>query len=167
MRSWMWTIFVVMVATATPALAENKPVVSLGYAVATYLDGEGGAAPFGIYLTLGSPGPLGAEFDIAYHRDTIDFGINQYTLHTTTVMVGPRFAQTTGAARAFGRVLIGGRYDMIESVDNQAWGGMVGGGVDVGLSETTYFRFGADFELFLDEGEQLEVLRLNLGLCFQ
>ena len=166
MRSWM-SIFVVTIATATPVLAEDKPVVSLGYSVATYLDGEGGAAPFGVYLTLGSPGSLGVEFDMAYHRDTIDFGRDQYTLHTTTVMVGPRFAQTSGDSRAFGRALIGGRYDMIESVDNQAWGGMVGGGVDVGLSETTFFRFGADFELFLDEGEQLKVLRLNLGLCFQ
>ena len=43
---------------------------------------------------------------------------------------------------------------------------MAGGGIDIPLGSSVFFRLGADFQIFFDEGENLKTLRVTAGFSF-
>lgn len=151
-------------ATATAA-QDNGKRVSLGYAYLKYLVTDGGYNPTGAYLSLSGGGRTTVELDVGYHRNT-DFSINTFTL-----LAGPKFSPAApGRAEPYLHLLGGVRHDTIRIpvVDdsNTALGGMAGAGVDVRASKKIGVRLGADFQIFIDEGENVQTLRLIAGLTF-
>ena len=136
----------------------------MGYSFATYLEeGIEGNAPVGVYAAFARDlEHAGFEVDGAWHRDSE----GSVALNTLTLTAGPVFAARREKARPFLHVLGGLRHDSIEGSSNTAWGGMAGGGVDIGRGDRLSFRVGADFQIFFDEGENLKTLRLLLGVTF-
>lgn len=165
MRKLICSALLLMLA-APSAFAQEKPSVrfSFGYAYAEYLEEGGGAAPVGVYFSVASAASYGLEGEIAYHRDEEEFFNTNYVLNTFTAMVGPRFGYTTGKAQPFGHVLGGVRYDSFEGEGNGSVSLEAGGGVDVQIGPGAYLRFGADFQMFFDDGEDFKVLRLTAGI---
>lgn len=172
LRNWVWpALLTLLVATPTPAAAQDKWLrPSLGYAFSQYLEGGGGNAPLGAYLSIASIGrTVGIEGELAYHRDSEDseyFPGESFTLHTVTAGLGPRFELGSAEARAFVHILAALRHDSAEFESNAAFGGMAGGGIDIPLGSSVFFRLGADFQIFFDEGENLKTLRVTAGFSF-
>jgi len=167
MRKMMW-FALLMALVAAPVAAQEKNIrCSVGYAFATYLEEGGGAAPLGLYASIASAGKqIGFDADVAYHRDAEEFFGFSIVLHTVTAMVGPQFEIASGNAKPFLHVLGGLRYDRIEGESNTSGGGMLGGGVDIPGGPTDFWRLGADFQIFFDNGENLKTLRLTAGFTF-
>lgn len=167
MRKGLWFVLLMVVA-AVPVSAQEKSLRgSAGYAFATYLEEGGGSAPFGLYLSVAqTEKQVGFDVDLGYHRDAEEFFGTSIVLHTIIAGVGPRFTAQAEGAKPYFHVLGGLRYDRIEGESNTAAGGMMGGGVDVPGGPTDYWRLGADFQIFFDEGENLKTLRVLVGLTF-
>ncbi len=163
LRKWAW-LALLSVFVAAPAAAQDKKVrLSFGYAFSKYLEEGGGNTPLGAYLSIASIGrTVGIEADVAYHRDSEEF----FTLNTVTVGLGPRFELGSAEAKPFFHALGALRYDRAEGESNTAFGGMTGGGVDIPLGPRAFFRIGADFQIFFDEGESLKTLRVTAGISF-
>jgi hypothetical protein len=135
--------------------------VSLGYSFVQYL--EEGNAPIGAFLSLAGRKPVDLELDLGWQRSEgyID------PLHTFTMVAGPRFESVSGeSARPFLHVLGGVRHDRIESASNTAWGGFAGGGIDLKAGEGLAVRFGADLQIFFDQGWIWKTLRVGVGVTF-
>jgi hypothetical protein len=170
MRSLLWLSLLSLFA-ADPAVAQDKWLrPSIGYAFAQYLEEGGGNAPVGAYLSIASIGKtVGFEGELAYHRDSLDsefFYGDPFVLHTLTLGLGPRFALGSAKATPFVHLLGGLRYDSGDYQTNMAFGGMAGGGIDIPLASSLFFRLGADFQIFFDDGENLKTLRLTAGFSF-
>jgi hypothetical protein len=146
----------------TPAHADGS--VSIGYSFLKYLEDSGGTTPTGGFLAFAGTGSgLGLELDLGYHRESQA----DITLNTFTATLGPRInVASEGSVAPFVHVLGGLRYDRFEGEGNTAWGGMAGGGLDIGSAGRMRFRVGADFQIFFEEGENVKTLRLNAGLTF-
>ena len=151
---------------ALVAPLEATAEVSVGYAFLKYLEEGGGSAPLGFYLTASGTGAMTLALDLAYHRDSEDVLGETITLNTYTALAGPRFRLSDGPIVPFLQLLGGVRHDRIEGESNTAFGGMAGAGIDLKASEALGIRLGADFQLFRDEGENLESLRLSVGFVF-
>jgi hypothetical protein len=146
---------------AAPAAAEGT--VSIGYAYLKSLEDGGPTWPVGGYLAFaGRESGLGFELDLGYHRDSEPGG----TLNTFTATLGPRVNVAGEGFAPFLHLLGGLRYDRFEGESNTAWGGMAGGGLELGSSDGTRLRLGADVQIFWDEGESEKTLRLTAGLTF-
>ncbi len=169
MRAWRLLAALPVLVAAPLAAAQGRSVrVSIGYAFSQYLEEGGGNAPVGAYLSVASAGKtVGFEADVAYHRDSETFLDGTIVLNTVTAGIGPRFELGSGSAKPFLHLLGGLRHDSIEGESNTAYGGMAGAGVDIPAGSRVYVRFGADFEIFFDEGENLKTLRLSAGFSFQ
>jgi len=165
----MRTLFAVVAtfAIALPATAQEGGVrVSAGYAFSQYLEQGGGNAPLGAYLSLSSKGRrVGLEGDVAYHRDSEDFFGASVTLNTVTAAIGPRLSLRGDRSRPYLHLLAGARHDRVFGESNTAFGGMAGGGVDIPAG-SAFFRLGADFQIFFDEGESAKTLRVTAGITF-
>jgi hypothetical protein len=170
MRRLLW-LSLLSVFVAAPAGAQDKWLrPSIGYAFAQYLEGGGGNAPVGAYLSIASIGrAVGFEGELAYHRDSRDsefFYGGPFVLHTLTLGLGPRFELGSAKATPFVHVLGALRHDDGEYETNTALGGMAGGGIDIPIGSSVFFRVGADFQIFFDDGETLKTLRLTAGFSF-
>ena len=164
-------LFVTTAAHAQESAAPvQKPVrVGITYAFSAYLADNGGNAPVGFCVSVASTGPIGFEGEMAYHRDEEEvdsfFYSETWVLHTLTVAAGPRFTSAGAKDQPFGHILFGMRYDTVEDFDNWAFGGEIGGGIDVATGGV-FLRLGADFQIFFDEGENVKTLRLTGGIAF-
>lgn len=137
--------------------------MSIGYAYLKSLEEGGGSAPVGAYLAFAGRGSgLGLALDLGYHGDSG----RSVTLNTFTATLGPRINVPGEGFAPFVHVLGGLRYDRLEGESNTSWGGMAGGGLELGSSDGTRIRLSADFQVFFDEGENLKTLRLAAGLTF-
>lgn len=170
MRSFIW-LPLVMLLMAVPAAAEQKGArAAIGYTVANYLEEGGGSAPLGFFASVASTAPVAFEGELAYHRDSEELtflsSTLSITLHTLTGMIGGRFQSDEPGAQPFGRILVGPRYDWIESSDNWSFGFDLGGGVDIAAGPRMFVRLGVDYQMFFDEGENVKILRVNAGLAF-
>lgn len=164
-----WALLALLTALgAVPAAAQERNVrVSIGYAFAQYLEGGGGNAPVGAYLSVASTGKkVGFEADAAYHRDSDEFLGESFVLNTVTACIGPRFELGSANAKPFLHILGGLRYDTFEGESNTALGGMGGLGVDIPAGSRVFVRLGADFQVFFDQGENVKTLRLTAGISF-
>jgi hypothetical protein len=167
------------VLLAAPASAGDMGI-SVGYSFLKYLEDGGGDAPLGFYLSLAGRGKSAIELDLAYHRDTGELIDEAETLETKletfTALAGfkvgptPRYGQTSGSKPYF-HILGGIRKDWLkvlgsETESNTAWGGMTGLGIDLVFSKSLALRLAADFQMFWDDGDQLETLRFSAGFTF-
>jgi hypothetical protein len=153
-----------LVVLGTTAAAQDGARFSLGYAYLKSLEEGGGSAPLGFYVSFAGSGTTTLEVDGAYHRDKDgDFKQEFYT-----ATVGPRFSMSSRgtAAEPYLHILGGLQHERFDGFSNTAWGGMAGVGVDIGTSGSVAIRLGADFQMFFDQGENIKLLRLNVGLTF-
>ena len=159
------------VALAAPAAAEGPVQVSLGYSFVKYLDTGGGSAPVGAFFALSGRKSLTLELDLGWQHyseptmSTASSAGGSLGRNTLTVLAGPKinFA-TRGSAKPFVHVLGGLHYDTSES--NTSPGGVAGGGVDIKAGKNVAVRLFGDFQLFSHRYENLEALRLGVGLSF-
>jgi hypothetical protein len=156
-----------VVGVRTVAAQEKSFRVSLGYAYAKILEQGGGDAPLGGFLSVsGGSRKAGAELELGYHRDREKFLSQTFTLTTVTLMAGPRVRMGSGRTQPYIHLLGGVRHDSFEGAGNTSFGAMAGVGADLPATSSLFVRLGADFQLFVDEGNSLKVLRLIAGIAF-
>ena len=167
MRTWIWWALPAVLAAAPAAAQEEAVSVSFGYSGLRYLESRGGHSWIGFYGSVTSHGErLGFEADAAYHRDSQKPSGIKVVLNSLTAAAGPRFVFEYGDAKPYIHVLAGLRHDRIRGQSNTAFGGMVGGGVEIPAGSDLWWRLGGDFELYFDEVENLNTLRLIAGIVF-
>ncbi len=155
-------------ALAVPAAAEGPIQSSLGYSFLTYLEEFAGSAPVGLFLSVSGRDGSSADFDVDWHRETTDYYDGaSVVLNTFTAAVGLRHGfASSGSVRPFVHVLGGARFGDTYNGWDTAWGGFVGGGVDVKVGKSVAVRLGADFQVFYGENEYTNSLRVCAGLTF-
>ncbi|MEO8199879.1 MAG: outer membrane beta-barrel protein [Gemmatimonadota bacterium] len=162
------TLIGLCASSAATATAQEKPLrISLGYAYADLLESGAGSAPEGGYLSLAwATGKNGAELDLAYHRDSEKLLGQTFHLNTFTATIGPRVRIGDGRTQPYFHLLGGIRHDSFEGAGNTSFGAMAGTGADFPLTSSLFLRIGADFQLWIDDGDNLKVLRLVGGVSF-
>ena len=159
--------FVVMVvlalvgALAAPASADGNKL-SIGYAYLKSLEDGGGSIPLGAFVSFAPGDDSGFELDFGFHRD--DEGGADTNLFTAAL--GPRFPLMSGESSVFLHVMGAVQHARFTGGNNTAFGGMGGGGIDLGFGSSTQIRLGADFQMFFDDGENFKSLRLGVGVTF-
>ncbi len=181
----------VLLLVSVPAAANDAVRISTGYSFAQYLDGGEGNAPLGLYLSIASCARFGADFDLAFHRDTylldspdgpaiIPLGQAAYegygdprehTLGVVTAMIGPRVNGEFGRLQPFGHLLLGMAYSWLSERGRDGdMAVQVGGGVDFETNSALLIRFALDYQVLRDQihfGQSDERrLRLSAGLAF-
>ncbi len=169
---------------AATAHAGDGVSVSGGYSFLESLEEGGGSAPLGFYLSLAGRGSKTIELDLGYHLDQGDPPSGREpTRETLTAMVGLKIGRPGGRSSGPDRVrpyfhLLGGlrhdwtsAYGDLGSIEDTAWGGMAGLGIDLKAGGSVSVRLGADFQIFFDERGidrtvTLKSLRVIAGLTF-
>ena len=150
-------VLAIVAAMAAPASADGNKL-SIGYAYLKSLEDGGGSTPMGAFVSFAPGDDSGFELDLGFHRDD-DLDLNSFT-----AALGPRF--TLGEGLPFLHVMGAVLHQRVPGTSDTGFGGMAGGGYDLGTGGTVALRVGADFQMFFNDGENFKSLRLVVGLTF-